>query len=939
MSNVVHRSFSGGEITPAIYARVDVSRYQSGLRTCRNFFIARHGGAYNRPGTRFICETKDSTKQSRLIPFIFNEDQAYILEFGDLYMRIVRDGAQQLETLQTITGATAANPVVVTCAGHGYLNGEEVNIQALANGVVAGIATSLVGRNYIVANKAANTFELTGIDGTGFSAFSANMRVGRVYEIATPYAEADLFDLHFVQSADVISIVHRLYAPREIRRTGHTAWTLTQIAFRPTTTHPTACAGTGTVGVETHKYKVTAANAETLEESLPGVQASVVITDITEANPAVVTSGGHGYANGDTVLIAGVVGMTEVNNRRFVVAGQTANTFQLQGENSTNYTAYGSAGTAAREEIYVASVTAPATNAHTITWTAVTGVREYYVYKAQNDVYGFIGTAGSASFIYDGTPDPDTAETPPRERNPFQLAGGFPATVGYYQQRRIFAGSDDLPETVFASKTGFHANFTTSFPLRDDDSIRFSLVGRQVNRIRSVIDLGSLVVMTSGSEWSAEGDSAGTLTPGSINLRQQTYNGSSTVAPLIVDKNALYVQDRGSIVRDLRLAFEVDGYTGNDLTIFAAHLFDGYTLTDWAFQKIPNSIVWAVRSDGVVLGLTYLHDHQILAWHRHEIGTAVESVETVPVDTEDRVYFIVRRTIDGATVRSIEELQTRSIGDADDMIFMDYSLTYDGRNTDATHTVTLTDGTTWDNQDILTLTHSAAVYGGGVGDEFHLFTTSGAIVRCEILTAPAVTTTGTVFTVRPDRDVPASLQGVATTSWSRAKASVTGLWHLEGEDVSILGDGSVIGSPNDSGLTTYTVADGVVTLDLPHAVVHVGIPYISDIETLDIDFNTLETIADRKSGITNVGLFVESSRGIYVGIEEPTGTDPIEGLTEMKLRDSESYDDPPDLKTEFVEVNVAGAFRSGGRVFARQIDPLPLAILSAVPSGSIPGGR
>ncbi len=104
MPALMQPSFAGGEIAPSLYARVDLAKYRVALKTARNFMVLPWGGVANRPGTRFIAETKDSTVQSRLIPFQFNTLQTYILEFGDQYIRVFMDGVQVTETAQSVTG-------------------------------------------------------------------------------------------------------------------------------------------------------------------------------------------------------------------------------------------------------------------------------------------------------------------------------------------------------------------------------------------------------------------------------------------------------------------------------------------------------------------------------------------------------------------------------------------------------------------------------------------------------------------------------------------------------------------------------------------------------------------------------------------------------------------------------------------------------------------
>ena len=150
----------------------------------------------------------------------------------------------------------------------------------------------------------------------------------------------------------------------------------------------------------------------------------------------------------------------------------------------------------------------------------------------------------------------------------------------------------------------------------------------------------------------------------------------------------LFVQARGSIVRDFAFDFLVNGYRGSDLTIFSSHLVEGYTIADWAYAQTPNSIVWMARSDGTLLGLTYIKEQQILGWHRHDFAGAVENVCVVPEGNEDVLYLVINRTIDGDTVRYIERMNTRTISPTEsfagtpgivDFLGMDCALIYDGR--------------------------------------------------------------------------------------------------------------------------------------------------------------------------------------------------------------------------------------------------------------------
>ena len=942
MTTIAQRSFAGGEIAPALYARTDQVKYATGLRRLLNAYVMRHGGATNRPGTIIVGEVKDSTKRVRQIPFVFNSDQTYNLEFGDQYMRVIRNGAYVTDLTLTITGISSANPGVVTYTGADPVNGEEVYI----SGIVGAIGNYLNGRNFKIANVdgVANTFELKYMDGTNVNttamgAYTSGGTAARIYTITTPYAVADLPELRFVQSADVVTITSSSYEPRELARTGHSSWTLSLITFSPTQAAPTLVAFTrGAGGSVQHRYRITAIAQETGEESLVASSYAIkAISAATQANPGQITAVGHGWETGDEVTIDGVVGMTQLNGGTFSITKVDADNFTI-GVDTSAYTAYVSGGNARRTMFVAAAATSAAP--HVLTWTAAANAQEYNVYKALNGIYGFIGVAGSATFSDVGAA-PDPEDTPPIARNPFSGAGNYPTAVTYAQQRAIYGGSSNEPETGYCSRTGKFKNFTVSQPLQDDDAVTFVLAGREVNAIKHLLELtGKLTVFTGGGELIIQGDSDGVIKPSAVNPKQYTYNGTGALRPIVAGGSGLYVQARGSAVRDFRFD-EIEGTKESDLSIFSAHLFDGHTIADWTYQQIPHSIVWAVRDDGVLLGLTYVREHQLVGWHRHEFDGEVENVCAIPEGDEDALYLVVKRTINGATKRYIERMATRNIVDIRDAVFVDCGLTYDGRNTGAT-TMTLTSAGGWTYQDTLTCTRSAGVFtAADVGNAIHL-TLGDEMIRCEITgyTAP------TIVSVRPHRTVPASMRAVAITDWGRAVDELTGLWHIEGEDVSVLADGFVAASPNNASYTVKTVTNGAIALDKPAVVIHVGLPYTSDMETLDPDVSQGETMMDKNKRVGKVTIFAEKTRGLFFGPRPPEESerydadapDPLLGLDELKIRGmaGENYDDPVALLTGTAQVIIRSNWNNNGRVFLRQVDPLPFSVLAIAPAGDFP---
>lgn len=781
--SMLQPSFASGELAPALYARVDLAKYQTGLKLCSNFYVMPYGGVRNRPGMVFVNESKDSAKRARLIPFQFNDQQTYVLEFGDQYMRVYKDG--------------------------------------------------------------------------GIVVYASGPSAGQVFELATPYLEANLFDLNFTQSADVMTLVHPSYEPRELSRLDHDNWTLSVISFVPGIDAPANLASTGGgSGSQDSGYKVTAVrDAEKLEESLP--TAALVIS-----NHAVLS----------------------------------------------------------------------ATNVINLTWDAVPGARYYNVYKDDNEsgIYGFLGRAETPTFRDRGNVAPAKADTPPIAVNPFDGSGNYPGSVGYYQQRLVFAGSNNQPQTVWMSRTGNFKNFGYSTPTKDDDAITFTIASRQVNRFRHLLPLRDLLGLTTGGEWLIGGSESG-LTAKTVRAQAQSYVGASKIPPIVVNSSAIYIQGRGNRVSSLAYSFESDGFSGEDLTKFSPHFFTGHTLTGWAFQQVPDRLVWAVRDDGVLLGMTFLPEEQLIAWHQHHTDGWVESVCSIAEGNEDAVYLLVRRIIGGQTKRYVERMASRSLRDIEEAVFVDSALSYDGRNADPAKTLTLSGGTTWQYPEQVTLSASghAPFSVGSVGRYYRLRTpvldergrpVDGEYDQVRVLVT-GFTNANTV-TVELQVICPESLRSQPLTDWALLASSLSGLQHLEDKTVSILADGNV--HPQ------AVIAAGAVELQYPAAVITVGLPYIAELETLEVDIPGQETLLDKRKAINSVNVFVEASRNFWAG------SGPAK-LWEQKAPYRNTYDSPVPLRTGASDLKITSTWSTNGRVYIQQPDPLPLTILAIIPDVTISG--
>ena len=223
-------NFTAGELSPKLAGQIDFKKYGNGVETLENMTVFPQGGASRRYGTRYVGPVKDHTKTTRLIPFEFNDEQTYILEFGDQYIRFYKDNGIITESDVTISGITQADPAVVTATGHGYSNGDEIFITSV-EGMI-----EVNGKRFLVSNATTNTFEIqdlsgTDIDSTGYTAYTSGGVANRVYEISTNITESILYEIQYTQSADIMYIVHETFSPQKLTRTGHTSWTITDEEF------------------------------------------------------------------------------------------------------------------------------------------------------------------------------------------------------------------------------------------------------------------------------------------------------------------------------------------------------------------------------------------------------------------------------------------------------------------------------------------------------------------------------------------------------------------------------------------------------------------------------------------------------------------------------------------------------------------------------------
>lgn len=489
---------------------------------------------------------------------------------------------------------------------------------------------------------------------------------------------------------------------------------------------------------------------------------------------------------------------------------------------------------------------------------------------------------------------------------------GYPSEVEFYSDRIVFAGTPAEPQATWWSKSGNYVDFGRSSPIVDDDTISVTINARQQNAIRELVPLNSLITLTTGGEWQTTGGQDDVITPTTIAFKPQSYNGAARIPALVIGNAALYVQNRGYVVRDISYQFDVDGFTGGDLTVFSSHLTEGRPIAEWDYQQTPFSIAWVVREDGVLLALTYMREQQVVGWTPMEIDGFVESVTVVPEEGEDAVYVVVRRTIGGVEKRYVERMASRLIFDIREARFLDSHLTYDGRG-DGVKTMTAT-GADWAVGETVTITASASTFAStDIGDVIVLGYQAGSNARLRITGY----TDATHVSAEIDTPVPAGLQATAVTDWGFARDTLLGFQHLAGRTVGVLADGFV----QDQ---RPVANDGTVTLSEPGVLVHVGLPYTADFETLEVNVPGQATTRLVNKNIKRLGLIVQDTRSIFAGPD-------FEHLDEYESRDFDTNPlGPPSLLQDRVEMWIQSEWAAKGRVCVRQSDPLPMGILGVI---------
>ena len=618
-------SFNAGELSPALDGRVDLGKYATGCKTMENFIPLIQGPALRRSGTRFVEEVKYSEDKTWLVRFEFSENQAFILEFGDFYIRFYTNHGRLLFSTPD-----------AWVTGNAYVIGDLV--------IEGGVSY------YCVSNHTSGTFATDESSGFWYALTS------NIYEIPTLYSTADLVNanntlkLRFVQSGDVVYFVHPDYPPQKLSRFAATTWTMTSVDFdggpfedvdpdAAITVH--ASAETGAVTLTASANLFVASNVGSLFFL---EQKAVDIIPQWEVGKTIAI-GNRRRSDGKTyeALTAGTTGsIRPTHSSGAVFDGDPGVQWQF------------------RDPVYGWVKITAFSSATSVTATVISRIPQ-----------GAVG-GGNATNRWAFSRWSDLT--------------GYPSQIAFFRERLVFGTRQILDFSVAADFENFSSK-NTSGEVTADMAIAIQISSDQVNTIEWLAPSEGLLIGTSGGEFVAgELTMDEPLGPGNIKITQQSLFGSKSVVPTQIGEVIVFVQRSGKKVRELQYEFSSNGYKSTDLTVLADHISNG-GIIDLAYQQEPHSILWAVREDGVLLGFTYNREQDVLGWHRHLIGGngVVECLANIPNPngTQDDLWMIVKRTIDGVTRRYVEYLETDFASDTglEDAFFVDSGLSYSGSAT------------------------------------------------------------------------------------------------------------------------------------------------------------------------------------------------------------------------------------------------------------------
>lgn len=833
----IQSNFTGGEISPLLAMRVDTAKYVNGAKQLDNFVVMPYGGIRRRPATIFVAAARDHTKKVKLVRFQYSTSQVYVLAFSENVIRFFTpSGGVVTQTPQNITGITKANPAVVSYSGADtFANGDRVII----SGVVG--MTEVNNREFTVANvnTGSNTFELSGVNSSGYGTYSSGGTVAEIFEVATTYTDSEVMDLRFTQSSDVLYIAHKAHKLAKLSRASALSWTLADATivrgpWRALNTDETitikANDKTGSVTIEASSALFNSGQADSRFKLYTTAQGRYD-TEWASTNVDVTSVGTIWAYSGNSYEIMANGG--NYDTTRFPPPVHLKGTVRSYlGGDQTHYAdlkflhkGYGI--------VEISSYTSTTQMAGT--------VYDGYGYtELPRQIVDPAMTGGLA------TNSRYAAPTSLWQEGSWSTYRGFPGNITFFEQRLMCASNTSEPQTIWGSVSGNLTDFEEG--VNDNQALNYTIASEEVENIVWMSPGKQLLIGTISGEYAMQSSSANeAVTPKNVKISRETKYGSANVEPVRIGPAVLFVQrygdpsNYGRKIREMAYDFQLDGFQSVDITIWAEHI-TGTGISCLAHQAEPDNVVWCPRIDGYIAAVTYQRDQEIVAWHRHFLGghsdagdttpPIIENIITVPGTVGEEVWMVVNRYIDGGTKRYIEYMATITRDTAkEDMKYLDSMITYSGSSTSV----------------------------------------------------------------------------------------ITGLWHLKGETVSVLGNGSKMGD--------FVVdSAGKITLPTPVTKAQIGLKYKSAVWTNDLEAGAQQGSAQgqRKKITTVVARLYRSLGGVM-------GSDPTSKLDEIQYRTTgDVLGDSPPLFTGDKTLKMPSKWDTVGTVYIETDGPYPLNILGLV---------
>ena len=880
----IQLNFNAGELSPLMAARADLPVNAFGCETLENMLATPMGPSFRRPGTEYIATTK-SNGAARLVPFVFSDSDAYILEVGDEYIRFYRNGGQILDGDDPYELATSFDVADVF----------EIQHEQTADLM------------YMVHNDYWPQ-KLTRSGHTSWTIEDMDVVDG-------PFLEGNITDVTMEPSALTGSIT--LTASAATFNANHVGalWRLTQNRAGTVVSGTFSANGNSdNLAIERGgQWKVvshgTWSGTITVERSYDAGTTWEYVTGGSYVNDGNIIATGR-ETQQDAVYRAKMTGYASGSCK------YNLNALDYEWDSVVKITAYTST------TVVTATVLdpMPLMVVPTTTVTSVNDARSSSPSHSRPWRHHQPRRRAKYRIVRDVLQT--VVPTKRWAEGAWSPYRGHPSAITFFQQRLALASSGHRLPRIWLSESYEFEHFNDG--ILDTDGMTFTLATARQDPIMWLVDQKNILIGTSGAEHSLGPPAGeGAMVAGEFETFRHDTIASALIQPVLLNNSVIFVEKGGRRLRQISYSYNDNGYTVENLSVLAEHITDS-GIIQIAVQRRPMTIIWAVLTDGTLLSLNYDRIHKILAWARHPMTNgSVESVAVIPGDDEDEVWLIVNRTI-GGTKRYVERIKPHDWGDDDeDAFFVDSGLTFDGGAAQNITNIAMAGG------EITVTVDTWPTDGDGDDladdDWVKLVDIEGTTELNDLVfTVSDADSTAKTFKLRNEGDT-AYWDGDAYTAYAsggtvqKVQKTFTTLSHLAGQTVSINVDGYVEDDQVVAGDGSLTLSDWANT-------VHIGLPFTSKLTTNDIELMLGDgSTRGRKKRISSLILDLYKTGSCKFGRDS-------DNLIEIDFRE---YDDDVDsfvpLFTGVRDEEFNGIHTRNARIAVVQDKPLPLTVRALIP--------